>query len=74
MRVYVKDEKPVYAYPQDLAEILLQLREHGTLYVSERSVELFYREFSRERYGAEWAEAKPDVIAAFADWLAELDI
>ncbi len=74
MRVYIKNEKPEYEYPGALAEILIYLREHGELYISESSVEKFYREFSREQYRTDWAEAKREVIEAFADWLSEIDI
>ena len=74
MRVYVKSEKPEYEYPEAMARIMEQLQEHGTLYVSESSVEKFYREFSRERYGTEWEPSRYETIVEFADWLSEIDI
>lgn len=74
MRVYIKNEKPEYEYPEALADILIYLREHGELYISESSVEKFYREFSREQYRTDWAVTEYETIVEFADWLSEIDI
>ena len=73
MRVYIKYEPAEFAHPEDMKKIVSYLREHGSLQVSETTVESLYREFSAT-YAAGWLNATDEFVEAFADWLNEIEL
>ena len=74
MKVYVKNIKYAYYYPEDMETILGHLTKNGTLQVSGKSIEGFYHDFSQDEYGVGWKAPTPDILAEFADWIAGIDI
>lgn len=56
-----------------MKKIVSYLREHGSLQVSETTVERLYREFSETR-AAGWLYATDENIEAFADWLNKVEL
>lgn len=75
MRVYKRTDRELgaYTYPVDMGFILDYLSEHGTLYVSGRTVERLYREFSEECWSAGWISVTPKRLDEFADWLERVE-
>ena len=73
MRVYIKYEPAEFTYPEDMKKVVSYLRDHGSLQVSETTVERLYREFSETR-SAGWLYATDENIEAFADWLNKVEL
>lgn len=71
MKVY--DRKKTHAHPKDMKKILEYLRNNGDLYVTSRTVEKLYSEFSEEHY-ANWLAVSDETIREFADWLDEYEL
>ena len=70
MKIYEKYEQ--FEFPDDMKRIMNYLKDNGTVFVSARTIEEFYRKFSEEEYFAQWMDANDDNIKLFADWLSEL--
>ena len=74
MKAYVKF-KPHdgFTYPEDMEKILDYLNANGELHIQEDTVEHLYFRFSYEKYSASWITLCDEILAEFADWLADLD-
>lgn len=76
MRVYqLNNENTKFSYPEEMKRILEYLSEHGTIYVSDETIERLYRKFSRDMYSASWMGISADdaedteLLEEFASWL-----
>lgn len=67
MKVY--ERKKFFDFPEDMKEILCYLRENGTIYVDEKTIEKLYYEFSDDQYAAGWMCVDEKLLDEFANWL-----
>lgn len=74
MKVYVKERKYAFYYPEDMEVILGYLAANGTIHVSGEAIEKFYHDFSQDEYGVGWKEPTADILAEFAEWISIIDV
>ena len=74
MKAYTKFKpREGFIYPKDMAKILDYLNANGKLHIQEDTVETMYFRFCDEKYSAGWITPHNEILAEFADWLADLD-
>lgn len=74
MKAYTKFKpREGFTYPKDMAKILDYLNANGKLHIQEDTVETMYFRFCDEKYSAGWITPHNEILAEFADWLADLD-
>ncbi len=77
MRPYIRRKNYKFEYSKEMELIMLYLRAHGEVLVSEAGIYKLYQEFSQEAYGAGWVEVsslKDPVLKEFSLWLDEVEI
>lgn len=74
MKVYVPNNTNYhFSYPEDMEKILKYLNENGKLYVSPKTIENYYYDFSWT-YAAGWLGVNEEILEEFADYLSEIEL
>ena len=73
MKVYIKEQRYAFYYPEDMEQILGYLAKHGTIHASGEAIEKLYHDFSQDEYGVGWEPPTSYVLSAFADWISIID-
>lgn len=74
MKVYERNEYSNFTYPDEMAQILGYLNEHGKIFVKPSTIESLYYDFSDERYCASWMCVNEEMLREFEEWVTEVDI
>lgn len=74
LQAYIKKREPQFSYPGEMAKILAYLNEHGTIQVSEETVERLYFCFSDRVYCAGWMTVNDSILEEFSEWLSEIEV
>ena len=74
MKVYERNEYENFTYPDEMAQILDYLGEHGKIFVKASTIESLYYDFSDERYCASWICVNEEILREFEEWLTKVDI
>lgn len=62
-----------FRYPEDMMKILKYLNERGQIFVSAKTIESLYEDFS-ERACAGWLCVNDDTLADFEEWLNDVEL
>lgn len=73
MKVYERNYS-CFVYPDEMAKIMSYLNDRGRLFVSPRTVENLYFEFSDSRYSASWMYVCDERLEEFEEWLMSYDL
>lgn len=74
MKVYERNEKNNYTYPDEMEKILDYLNKCGKVLAKGSIIENLYYEFSDEKYCASWMEVNEQMLEEFEKWLHEYDL
>lgn len=74
MKAYIRNIEYPYEYPEDMKLILDYLNAHGKILVTNRIIEILYREFSYDMYCAGWMSVDEDILEEFAEWLEDYEV
>lgn len=72
MKVYERNEKNNYRYPDEMEKILNYLNKCGKVLVKGSIIEDLYYDFSDEKYCASWMSVNEQRLEEFEEWLNEL--
>lgn len=72
MKVYERNYT-YFVYPDEMAKIMSYLNDRGRLFVSAKTIENLYFEFS-ERASAGWLIVDDDRLEEFEEWLMSYDL
>ena len=73
MKVYERNEKNNYRYPDEMEKILNYLNGCGKILVKDSTIENLYYEFCDERYDAGWLGVNKEILEDFENWLNEYE-
>lgn len=76
MRPYIRRKEYEFEYPQDMERIMLYLRAHGEVLVSEATVCGLYKDFCAGKHEAGWARVgslHDPILKEFSMWLDEVE-
>lgn len=74
MKVYERNEKYNFDYPEDMIKIINYLAKHGKILVKYSTIKDLYYDFSEERYATGWMSVNEQMLKEFEDWLTEVNI
>ena len=77
MRPYIRMKTYEFEYPIDMELIMLYLRAHGDVLVSEAGVCKFYQKFCEEIHSAWWLRVSglnDPILKEFSLWLDEVEV
>lgn len=73
MKVYLRNEKNNYRYPDEMTKIINYLNCCGKILVRDSTIEDLYYEFCEERYDTGWLSVDKQILEEFENWLNEFE-
>lgn len=76
MRPYIRRKEYEFEYPRDMERIMLYLRAHGEVLVSEATVCRLYKDFCEGKHAAGWVRITSlhdPILKDFSMWLDEVE-
>lgn len=73
MKLYKRNKKYQFDYPEDMKKILDYLKKRGEILVEEQYIERAYRQFCDETRCAGWCRPGKGLLIEFEAWLVKYD-